>query len=446
MRNMAEVEINVGGTIFLTTFQTLSKIKETRLSSLKRDIALDKCIAKFFFDRNPEIFNSILDLYRTGELHFPSNFCGATIRNELEFWEIDKKYVSECCLASLYRHDDELEILKEIKNLQNGKALDIPKEECRDGCWRDYLWKVLQYPATSRKASVFSIVYLLMVLVSTTVLFLNTKQDLREPKAAVNNQTDLDPKTDMYAHTSIPWTLSVIDLTCGVFFTLEFFIRFIVTPTNCRQFLCSASNIADAIAIFSFWIFQLLMYIGPIHMDSTPFTLLLMIFGFLRLLQLCRFYRFLNRFQSFDVINLAARASCSQCSVLIVVFTLSNLFFGYLVYHVEFYVQNSFDNALVGIWWAVVTMTTVGYGDVVPKWYLGQIVAIFCALTGILILAMPVAIVTSNFTVYYTKLKQYSSHKVADKIKSGNESKVKLKRNSICKSIAPMPVLTVKSA
>lgn len=154
MRNMAKVEINVGGTIFLTTFQTLSKIKETRLSSLKRDIALDKCIAKFFFDRNPEIFNSILDLYRTGELHFPSNFCGATIRNELEFWEIDKKYVSECCLASLYRHDDELEILKEIKNLQNGKALDIPKEECRDGSWRDYLWKVLQYPATSRKASV----------------------------------------------------------------------------------------------------------------------------------------------------------------------------------------------------------------------------------------------------------------------------------------------------
>lgn len=154
MRNMAEVEINVGGTIFLTTFQTLSKIQETRLSSLKRDIALDKCITKFFFDRNPEMFNSILDLYRTGELHFPSNFCGATIRNELEFWEIDKKYVSECCLASLYRHDDDLDILKEIKNLQNGKALDIPKEECRDGCWRDCLWKVLQYPATSRKASV----------------------------------------------------------------------------------------------------------------------------------------------------------------------------------------------------------------------------------------------------------------------------------------------------
>lgn len=285
-----------------------------------------------------------------------------------------------------------------------------------------------------------------MVLVSTTVLFLNTKQDIREPKAAVNNQTALDPKTDMYANTSVPWLLWIIDLTCGVFFTLEFFIRSIVTPTNCRQFLCSASNIADAIVIVSFWIFQLLMYIGPIHIGSKPFTPLLMIFAFPRLLQLCRFYRFLNRFQSFDVINLAARASCSQCCVLIVVFTLTNLFFGYLVYYVEFYERNSFDNALVGIWWAVVTMTTVGYGDVVPMCYLGRIVAIFCALTGILILAMPVAIVTSNFTVYYTKLKQYTSHKVTDKVKSVNESKVKLKRNSFCKSIAPMPVLTVKSA
>lgn len=91
-------------------------------------------------------------------------------------------------------------------------------------------------------------------------------------------------------------------------------------------------------------------------------------------------------------------------------------------------------------------MTTVGYGDVVPTWYPGRIVAIFCALTGIIILAMPVAIVTSNFTVYYTKLKQYSSHKLPDKDKSVKESKVKIKRNSICKSIAPMPVLTVKSA
>lgn len=285
-----------------------------------------------------------------------------------------------------------------------------------------------------------------MVLVSTAVLFLNTKQDLREPKTAVNNQTDLDPKTDMYAHTSVPWTLWVIDVTCGVFFTLEFFIRAIVTPTNCRQFLCSASNIADAIVIVSFWIFHSLMHIGPNQMDSKSFTSLLMIFAFLRLLQLCRFYRFLNRFQSFDVINLAARASFSQCSILIVVFTLTNLFFGYLVYYVEFFERNSFDNAFVGIWWAAVTMTTVGYGDVVPTWYPGRIVAIFCALTGIIILAMPVAIVTSNFTVYYTMLKQYSSHKLTDKDKSVKESKVKIKRNSICKTIAPMPVLTVKSA
>lgn len=167
MRNMADIELNVGGTIFLTTFQTLSKIQETRLSSLKKDITVQNCPTKFFFDRNPEIFNSILDLYRSGELHFPSNFCGATIRNELEFWEIDKKYVSECCLASLYRHDDDIEILKEIKNLQNGKSLDIPKEECREGCWRDCLWKVLQYPATSRKASVSLYIYIAIYLNAT---------------------------------------------------------------------------------------------------------------------------------------------------------------------------------------------------------------------------------------------------------------------------------------
>lgn len=445
MRHMADVELNVGGTIFSTTFKTLSTIPDTKLCSLKKNIALHNSPTQFFFDRNPEIFNSILDLYRTGELHFPSNFCGATIRNELDFWEIDKKHLSECCLASLHRHDEDLDILKEIKNLQTGKALDIPKEECRNGCWRDCLWKVLQYPASSRKASVFNIVYLVMVLVSTFVLFLSTKQDIREPKTNGDNQTVPDPKTDMYTHTSVPRTMWIIDLTCGAFFTLEFFIRVIVTPTSFRRFFCSASNIADAIVIVSFWMLNVLMEIGPRFIDSKPFTSLIMIFAFIRLLQFCRFYRFLNRFQSFEVINLAARASYNQCSVLIVVFSLSNLFFGYLVYYVEFYEQNSFDNAFVGIWWSVVTMTTVGYGDVVPTLFLGRIVAIFCALTGILILAMPVAIVTSNFTVYFTKLKQYSGHVNANTVQNDCEKSVKKKKNSICKRVSPIPVLSVKS-
>lgn len=86
------------------------------------------------------------------------------IWNELEFWEIDKKYVSECCFVLLYRYDDDIEILKEIKNLQNGKFLDILKEECWEGCWCDCLWKVLQYLVILRKVSVSLYIYIVIYL------------------------------------------------------------------------------------------------------------------------------------------------------------------------------------------------------------------------------------------------------------------------------------------
>jgi voltage-gated potassium channel len=49
------------------------------------------------------------------------------------------------------------------------------------------------------------------------------------------------------------------------------------------------------------------------------------------------------------------------------------------------------------MWWAIVTMTTIGYGDEVPETALGKILACFTALFGILIIALPVAIVGNKF-------------------------------------------------
>eukprot|EP00438_Fugacium_kawagutii_P026022 Skav225719 [mRNA] locus=scaffold164:124716:127760:+ [translate_table: standard] len=56
------------------------------------------------------------------------------------------------------------------------------------------------------------------------------------------------------------------------------------------------------------------------------------------------------------------------------------------------------DSVLTGMWWAAVTMTTVGYGDIVPKHWSSVIVAGFAMVTGILIIAMPFAIVGTKFS------------------------------------------------
>lgn len=54
-----------------------------------------------------------------------------------------------------------------------------------------------------------------------------------------------------------------------------------------------------------------------------------------------------------------------------------------------------------GYWWAVVTMTTVGYGDYYPESTAGYVVAFFCAITGVIFTALPVAVIGSNFNVYW---------------------------------------------
>ncbi len=69
-----------------------------------------------------------------------------------------------------------------------------------------------------------------------------------------------------------------------------------------------------------------------------------------------------------------------------------------------FFVEVEEDNFLSipqGIWWAVVTMTTVGYGDSVPKSVAGYIVGSLCAITGILTIALPVPVIAQNFTHFH---------------------------------------------
>lgn len=81
------------------------------------------------------------------------------------------------------------------------------------------------------------------------------------------------------------------------------------------------------------------------------------------------------------------------------------MIFASLVYYAEriqVNPNNDFNSIPLGLWWALVTMTTVGYGDMVPKTYVGMFVGALCALAGVLTIALPVPVIVSNFAMYYS--------------------------------------------
>lgn len=97
--------LNVGGIRYETYKTTLKKIAATRLSRLTEALAnYDPILNEYFFDRHPGVFGQILNYYRTGKLHYPTNVCGPLFEEELEFWGLDSNQVEPCCWSTYSRH------------------------------------------------------------------------------------------------------------------------------------------------------------------------------------------------------------------------------------------------------------------------------------------------------------------------------------------------------
>ena len=98
------IQLNVGGKVFECYSNTLKRFPESILANLdEKSKAFHSESNGYFFDRNPVVFDAILEACRTGELHMPRDICNSTLQRELEFWNISPSYLSPCCWKSFYR-------------------------------------------------------------------------------------------------------------------------------------------------------------------------------------------------------------------------------------------------------------------------------------------------------------------------------------------------------
>lgn len=197
----------------------------------------------------------------------------------------------------------------------------------------------------------------------------------------------------------------VFELISIAIFTVEYILRIYISdrthPSKNRissafKFIFSFFGLIDLIAILPFYL---------------PFFVKIDL-RFLRMIRLVRFFRILkiNRYNSsLTLIRDVLREKKMEIGITFFSAVLILLISGFIMYLVENPVQpDKFSNFFSSLWWAVATLTTVGYGDIYPITALGKVISSIVAFLGIGLIALPTGIISSGFI---TKLNQSRNEK-----------------------------------
>ena len=202
---------------------------------------------------------------------------------------------------------------------------------------------------------------------------------------------------------------------CQGLLSLEIVIRIIFCP-NKIAFFKNALNIIDMILLVTMWT-AMGIYLNILkYLRNVPVLTLFKLCRLAAILRLFRILRFVKQFDALKVLLVALRSSLKELGLLSILFFIGSLFFGCFIYFAELSEATTFPTMFSGVWWAIVTMTTVGYGDFVPKSTYGYAVACFCATFGILLVAMPIAVVASNFSDYHARNQEREKRKKSKRI------------------------------
>ena len=170
------------------------------------------------------------------------------------------------------------------------------------------------------------------------------------------------------------------------FFTLEYLCRLYCAP-HPKRYALSFFGIIDLVS-------TLPLYIGWIF---GPMRYLMIVRAF-RLIRVFRVFKLFSFLEEGDMLMRSLLASSRKILVFFLFVVIMSISLGTLMYIVEGNVENTyFTDIPTSIYWAVVTMTTVGYGDIAPITPMGRFLSAIVMLMGYTILAVPTGIVSAQF-------------------------------------------------
>ncbi|XP_017320229.1 potassium voltage-gated channel subfamily G member 3 isoform X2 [Ictalurus punctatus] len=399
--------LNVGGTRYAFPMDVLKDFPLRRVSRLhscasEREVLevcddYDRERNEFFFDRHAEAFGFLMLYVKHGKLRLVPRMCELSFYNEMIYWGLESSHLELCCQRRLddrmsdtcthfteeERHVEDRDDQKEQEQLRRRGTGRV-----KDAKWLESMRRTFEEPASSVAAQILASVSVLFVIVSMVLLCASTLPDW---KTAESNMVE--------EHR-------IIEAVCIGWFTAECIVRFLVSRDKC-EFVRRPLNIIDLLAITPYYISVTMTVLTGENSQLQRAGVTLRVLRMMRIFWVIKLAR---HFLGLQTLGLTLRRCYREMVMLLVFICVAMAIFGALAQLLEHGLDlkssnEEYASIPAACWWVIISMTTVGYGDMYPITVPGRVLGGICVVSGIVLLALPITFIYHSFVQCYHELK-----------------------------------------
>ncbi|KAM4831805.1 delayed-rectifier potassium channel regulatory subunit KCNS1 [Urocitellus parryii] len=424
-RSDEALRVNVGGVRRLLSARALARFPGTRLGRLQAAASeeqarrlcddYDAAAREFYFDRHPGFFLGLLHFYRTGRLHVLDELCVFAFGQEADYWGLGESALATCCRARYLERrvtrprawDEDSDTPSSVDPCPD-EISDVQRELARYGAarcgrLRRRLWLTMENPGYSLPSKLFSCVSIGVVLASIAAMCIHSlpEYQAREAAAAVA-AVAAGRSTEEVRDDPV---LRRLEYFCIAWFSFEVSSRLLLAPST-RNFFCHPLNLIDIVSVLPFYLTLLAGAAlggrgGGSGEELGDLGKVVQVFRLMRIFRVLKLARHSTGLRS---LGATLKHSYREVGILLLYLAVGVSVFSGVAYTAE--EENvGFDTIPACWWWGTVSMTTVGYGDVVPVTVAGKLAASGCILGGILVVALPITIIFNKFSHFYRRQK-----------------------------------------